>query len=128
MTERIVIPSTARWVQKVGYSRAIRVGNVVYVAGTAPVDEKGSIAHRGDPYGQARRAIEIILEALAAAGAEARHVVRTRMYVTPEVPWEEVGRAHGEIFSDILPVTTLIQVAGFVDNEILVEIEAEAVI
>lgn len=123
---RRLVPTGAPWAARAGYSRAVRVGNVVHVSGTVAVDEHGAIAHPGDPYGQARRALEIILGALAEAGGEPRHVVRTRMYVADAARWEEVARAHGELFADIRPATTLVAVAGFVDPAILVEIEAEA--
>ena len=92
------------------------------------MDDDGAIAHRGDPYLQARRALEIIVHALAQAGARPEHVVRTRMYVADAARWEEVARAHGEVFAGIRPATTLVAVAGFVDPAILVEIEAEAII
>ena len=125
---RTLVPTGAPWAARAGYSRAVRVGNVVHVAGTVAVDEHGAIAHAGDPYGQARRALEIIVAALGQAGAEARHVVRTRMYVADAARWEEVARAHGEVFAEIRPATTLVAVAGFVDPAILVEIEAEAIV
>ena len=125
---RTLVATGAPWAARAGYSRAVRVGNVVHVSGTVAVDESGAIAHVGDPYAQARRALEIIVGALAEAGAESRHVVRTRMYVADASRWEEVARAHGEVFADIRPATTLVAVAGFVDPAILVEIEAEAVV
>jgi enamine deaminase RidA (YjgF/YER057c/UK114 family) len=125
---RTLVPTGAPWAARAGYSRAVRVGNVVHVSGTVAVDADGAIAHPGDPYQQARRALEIIVGALAQAGAEARHVVRTRMYVADATRWEEVARAHGEVFAEIRPATTLVAVAGFVDPAILVEIEAEAII
>jgi len=125
---RRLVATGAPWAARVGYSRAVRVGNVVHVAGTVAVDAHGAVAHPGDPYAQARRALEIIVGALAEAGAEPRHVVRTRMYVADATHWEEVARAHGEVFAEIRPATTLVAVAGFVDPAILVEIEAEAII
>ena len=125
---RSLVPTGAPWAARAGYSRAVRVGDVVHVSGTVAVDEHGAIAHPGDPYAQAKRALEIIVDALASAGAEPRHVVRTRMYVADASRWEEVARAHGEVFADIRPATTLLEVAGFVDAAILVEIEAEAIL
>ena len=125
---RRLVATGAPWAARAGYSRAVRVGDVVHVSGTVAVDASGAIAHPGDPYAQARRALEIIVDALAQAGAEPRHVVRTRMYVADAARWEEVARAHGEVFADVRPATTLVAVAGFVDPAILVEIEAEAIV
>ena len=125
---RRLIPTDAPWATHAGYSRAVRVGDVVHVSGPVAVDENGAIAHAGDPYLQARRALEIILAALEQAGARPAHVVRTRMYVADASRWEEVARAHGEVFGDIRPATTLVAVTGFVDPAVLVEIEAEAII
>jgi enamine deaminase RidA (YjgF/YER057c/UK114 family) len=128
MTERRRVPTSARWAEAVGYSRAIRVGDTVYVSGTAPVTDEGGIACPGDPYGQAKRCLEIIVAALGEAGARPEHVVRTRMYVRRYSDWEEVGRAHAEVFGHVRPATTLVEVSGMIDPEILVEIEAIAVI
>lgn len=128
MTGRVRVPTAARWEATVGYSRAVRAGDTVYVSGTVAADPRGGIAHPGDAFGQARRCLEIILEALREVGAGAEHVVRTRMYVTDPGLWEEVGRAHGEVFGDVKPATTLVAVAGLVDPEALVEIEAVAVL
>lgn len=125
--ERKLVPTAAPWAAKVGYSRAVRVGDHVYVAGTAPVAEDGSIAYPGDPYRQAQRCLEIIVAALQEAGARPEHVVRTRMFVRDHAYWQEVGRAHGEVFADVRPATTMV-FTGFIDPEILVEIEADAVI
>lgn len=125
--ERKLVPTAAPWAAKVGYSRAVRVGDHVYVAGTAPVAEDGSIAYPGDPYRQAQRCLEIIVAALHEAGARPEHVVRTRMFVRDHAYWQEVGRAHGEVFAAVRPATTMV-FTGFIDPEILVEIEADAVI
>ena len=111
-----------------GYARAVRVGNTVYVSGTAAVGADGSIAHPGDPYRQALRCFEIVEDALVRLDAGREHVVRTRMYVADAAHWEPVGRAHGETFGAVKPATTLIAAAGFVDPEILVEVEAMAVV
>jgi enamine deaminase RidA (YjgF/YER057c/UK114 family) len=111
----------------VGYSRAIRVGKQVFVAGTAPVGENGEVVAPGDAYLQARRCLEIIVNALREAGAEPRHVVRTRMFVRDREMWEDVGRAHGEIFADVQPVTTMVFV-DFIHPDMMVEIEADAVL
>ena len=100
----------------------------MYVSGTVAVDDEGRIASPGDPYGQARRCLEIIVHALAEAGASPTDVVRTRMFVTDAEDWVEVGRAHGEVFGETKPATTLVAVAGLVDPEALVEMEAVAVL
>jgi enamine deaminase RidA (YjgF/YER057c/UK114 family) len=99
----------------------------VYVAGTASVAEDGSVAFPGDPYRQTRRCLEIIEAALKSAGAGLEHVVRTRMFVRSPEYWQEVGRAHGEVFGEVRPVTTMV-FTGFIDKDMLVEIEAEAVV
>ncbi len=128
MAERRRVPTATPWTGEVGYSRAVRVGDTVYVSGTAPVDADGTIAHPGDAYLQAMRALEIITQALAEAGARPEHVVRTRIYVRSAKMWKEVGRAHNEVLGHAKPATTLIEVPGFIDPEILVEIEAIAVV
>lgn len=125
MTDRV--ETTAPWAATVGYSRAVRVGNTIHVSGTASVAEDGSIAHPGDAYLQARRCLEIIAGALRELGAGPRDVVRTRMYVAPAARWEDVGRAHGEMFADVRPATTMV-FTGFIDPAMLVEIEAEAIL
>lgn len=122
------VPTAAPWATTVGYSRALRVGQTVYVSGTIAVGEDGRVEPVGDPYGQARCCLEIIEGALREAGASPADVVRTRMYVTERAHWEPVGRAHGEAFGEARPATSLIVVAGLVDPEALVEIEAVAVV
>lgn len=122
------ISSGAAWEATVGYSRAVRVGNLIEVAGTTAVDDRGRVVGPGDPYAQARYALEKIGRALAEAGAGFESVIRTRMFVTDIARWEEVGRAHGEIFADIRPASTLVQVASLVRSDLLVEIEATAVV
>ena len=111
----------------VGYSRAVKAGNAVHVAGTAPVMPDG-----GDPpadaYGQARRSLEIVVEALAELDAGPWHVVRTRVYLTRADDWPEVGRAHGEVFGDIRPASTMLVVSALLDPRWLVEIEADALL
>lgn len=128
MPERRRVPTTAPWAEKVGYSRAVRVGDTIYVSGTAPVGEDGAIAHVGDVYAQTKLCLEIILSALGEAGARPEHVVRTRLYVRDASGWEAVGRAHAEVFGHARPATTLVEVSGFIDPDILVEIEAIAVV
>lgn len=110
----------------VGYSRAVRVGSVVSVAGTAPVMADGSDPPQ-DPYEQARRCLEIIVASLAEVGAGPEHVVRTRVYLTRAQDWEEVGRAHGEVFDDVRPASTMV-VAALLDPRWLVEVEADAIV
>jgi enamine deaminase RidA (YjgF/YER057c/UK114 family) len=111
----------------VGYSRAVRVGDMVSVAGTAPVMPDGGDPP-ADPYCQARRCLEILVAALAELGAGPEHVVRTRTYLTRAEDWEEVGRAHGEVFGEARPATTMVVAAGLLDPRWLVEIEADAVV
>jgi enamine deaminase RidA (YjgF/YER057c/UK114 family) len=124
--ERRLIGSAMPWERTIGYSRAVRVGDHVHVSGTAPVMADGSDPP-ADPYGQARRCLEIILAALAEAGATAADVVRTRIYVTDAASIEEVGRAHGEVFGEIRPATTGV-VVQLLDPRWLVEIEADAIV
>lgn len=128
MAERRRVPTGAPWAEKVGYSRAIRVGDTIFVSGTAPVGEDRQIVHPGDPYLQAKRCLDIIITALGEAGARPEHVVRTRIYVRDASHWEAVGRAHGEVLGHARPATTLVEVSGFIDPAILVEIEAVAVV
>jgi len=122
------ISSGAPWEDIVGYSRAVRIGNHIEVSGCVSVID-GVVHGKGDAYLQAKRCIEIIIENLKKAGASADNVVRTRMYVTDIAnQWEAVGRAHGEFFKTIKPVTTMIEVSALIDQDYLVEIEATAII
>ena len=122
------ISSGGPWEAVVGYSRAVRIGNLVAVAGTTSANPDGTIHGVGDPYLQAQRCFEIIGLALAEAGASFADVIRTRMYVTDISRWEEYSRAHGEVFRDIRPAATMVQVAALMTPEILIEVEVEAVL
>ena len=113
---------------RIGFSRAVRSGRFIAVAGTAPIAPDGATACPGDAYGQARRCLEIIEKAVKEAGGELNDIIRTRIYVTDMSRWEEVGRAHGEFFSDIRPASTLVEVKGLARPDWLVEIEAEGLI
>lgn len=128
MTDRINVSSGSRWEPLVGYSRAVRLGNAVYVAGTTAVGEEGEVVGIGDPYLQTVCILRKIEDALRRAGAGLADVVRTRMFVTDITRWEEIGRAHGEFFGDIRPASTMVEVRRLIDPDLLVEIEADAVI
>ncbi|RMF03151.1 MAG: RidA family protein [Alphaproteobacteria bacterium] len=128
MTARLAIASRSPYEKEIGFSRAVRMGSLIFVGGTAPIGPDRKPWAVGDPGGQARRCLEIIAEALAQAGAGLEHVVRTRMFITDVAHWEAVGRAHGEVFGAIRPASTMVQVAGLLEPEWLVEIEADAVL
>jgi enamine deaminase RidA (YjgF/YER057c/UK114 family) len=126
MADRRRISSGSPYEGTIGFSRAVRVADRVVVAGTAPVWPDGTCDP--DPYVQARRCLEIIVKALAEAGAGPEHVVRTRLYLTDAADWEAIGRAHGEVFADVRPASTMLVVAALLDKRWKVEMEAEAVL
>lgn len=128
MSKRINISSGAKWEGIVGYSRAVRVGNVIEVAGTTAVDENNQVVGSGDAGEQTKFILSKIEKALASAGATLSDVVRTRMFVTNIADWEAIGKAHGLYFREIKPVTTMVEVKSLISPEFLVEIEATAIL
>lgn len=126
--QRKRVSSGSPFEKPIGFSRAVRAGNTIYVSGTAPVGDDGKTVGAGDAAAQTHRCLEIIDGALKEAGANLEHVVRTRMFVTDISKWEQIGKAHGEVFGDIRPAATMVEVSGLIDPDWLVEIEAEAVI
>jgi len=128
MTERINISSGAKWEDIVGYSRAVRVGNLIEVAGTTAINSEGQLVGKDDMYAQAKFILTKIEKALHEAGARMENVVRTRMFVTDISQWEAAGKAHGEFFKAIKPASTLLEISGLVNPDMLIEIEVTAVV
>ena len=123
--KRLNITTNAPWEKMVGYSRAVRTGKTVEVSGTVAILDN-EVVGIGNPYDQTKRILEIINDVLQQAGASIHDVVRTRIYVTDITNWEEVGRAHGEVFGDVMPATSMVEVSQLIDPDFLVEIEATA--
>ncbi|AUV81163.1 hypothetical protein C2R22_05395 [Salinigranum rubrum] len=125
---RRTVTSGTEWEPRVGYSRAVRVGDRICVSGTTATDDEGSVVAVGDPHGQAKRAMENVVSAVEEAGGAVEDVVRTRMYVVDIDDWEAVGDAHAEVFGDVRPATSMVEVSRLIDPDLLVEVEAEAVV
>ena len=128
MSKRLNISSGVKWEDIVGYSRAVKIGNVIEVAGTTALDEEGNLVGPDDPYEQTRYIIVKIEKALTSAGAALTDVVRTRIFTTDISRWEEIGRAHGEFFRDIKPASTMVEVSALINPSMLVEIEATVIL
>ena len=128
MTDRLNISSGVKWEDIIGYSRAVRVGNVIEVAGTTAIDEAGNLVGDGDPYEQTRYIITKIEKAIIKAGASLKDIARTRIFTTDISRWEEIGKAHGEFFREIKPASTMVEVKSLINPAMLVEMEATVIL
>jgi enamine deaminase RidA (YjgF/YER057c/UK114 family) len=128
MSNRTNYPSGSKWEDIIGYSRAVKIGNIVEVTGTVASDENGNTVGKNNPYEQTKYILQKIEKVLQQAGASLKDVIRTRMFVTEIRNWEEYGRAHGEFFAEIKPCTTMVEVSSLIGDEYLVEIEVSAVV
>jgi enamine deaminase RidA (YjgF/YER057c/UK114 family) len=126
--KRKLVTSGSPYEKPIGFSRAVRIGNILAVSGTAPIASNGSTSCPGDLYGQTQRCLEIMKEAIAEAGGSLNHTIRTRIFLKDINRWEEAAKAHGEFFSDIRPACTFVEVKGFIKDDWLVETEADCVI
>lgn len=126
--ERRSVTSGTEWEPRVGYSRAVRVGDRVHVSGTTATDENGEVVGEGDPYEQTKQALSNVEQALDEVDSSVEDLVRTRMFVTDIDDWEDVGRAHSEVFEDVRPATSMVEVESLISPDLLVEVEAEAVV
>jgi enamine deaminase RidA (YjgF/YER057c/UK114 family) len=126
--QRVNYASGAKWEEIIGYSRAVRIGNLVEVTGTVSVDEQNNLVGKDNPYEQTKFILQKIEKVLERAGASIKDVIRTRMYVTDISKWEEYGRAHGEVFHKIKPCTTMVEITGLISADYLIEIEATALL
>lgn len=125
---RQTVSSGAPWEAIVGYSRAVRVGSTIHIAGTTAADKEGQVVGKGDAYIQTKHILKTVEQALIEAGATLNDVVRTRMFVTDISQWEKIGRAHGEFFKDIRPASTMVEVTGLINPEMLIEIKVDAIV
>lgn len=128
MSQRKNYSTGARWEPIVGYSRGVRVGKIIEISGTCAVNDDGSPLNTRDAYEQTKRALAIIIHSIEQLGGKAEDVLRTRMYVTKIDDWEAIGRAHGEVFKNIRPVTTMVEVSKLISDDYVVEIEATAIV
>ena len=125
MKDRTCISSGSPFEKPIGFSRAVRIGNIIAVSGTAPLNEDGTTAHRGNLYGQTKRCLEIVTGAVVEAGGKVDDIIRTRIFLKDISQWKEAARAHGEVFGEIRPACTFVEISRLIDDDWLVEIEAD---